>query len=334
MREQTDVNSVSYVRPWMAIVQAYLAVWAFGSVSVEASAPRQISPLPKEVRDAGFSTETFSTTSFSNANVSLNQEPRAKSRWFFWSFFGWRQPRNGIEIKADGTINVTSSITTAALAKNPAGFVGTAFGGGGYFEAELAFDPANIDLSKGWPAWWALTLDSILEKPNSYWKGQSKDYRNTAEVDFFEYLEKQTPPMRNKYGAGLHHWYGRRGQCGGPNLCGFRPPRSVTVRFAPPSVDWSKFHRLGALWIPATDSRRGSLTFYLDRHKTGETIYWTKFSNQPPPPSPKTPWAFGILDQQHLVLVLGSGTNEPMRVRSVRVWQRDRSQNLVSTTSR
>lgn len=69
MREQTDVNSVSYVRPWMAIVQAYLAVWAFGSVSVEASAPRQISPLPKEVRDAGFSTETFSTTSFSKSPI-------------------------------------------------------------------------------------------------------------------------------------------------------------------------------------------------------------------------------------------------------------------------
>jgi hypothetical protein len=54
---------------------------------------------------------------------------------------------------------------------------------------------------------------------------------------------------------------------------------------------------------------------------------WTKFDNQPPPPT-NQPWAFGRLDQEHLVLILGTGPNEPMTIRSVNVWQASDSNNL------
>jgi len=37
---------------------------------------------------------------------------------------------------------------------------------------------------------------------------------------------------------------------------------------------------------------------------------------------------FDRLDQQHLVLILGTGPNEPMSIRSVNVWQASGADNL------
>ena len=42
-----------------------------------------------------------------------------------------------------------------------------------------------------------------------------------------------------------------------------------------------------------------------------------------------TPWTFGILDQQHVVLILGTGPGEPMTIESVNVWQASAANNLV-----
>jgi hypothetical protein len=47
---------------------------------------------------------------------------------------------------------------------------------------------------------------------------------------------------------------------------------------------------------------KGSLTYYFDGVQVGAPITYTKFTNQAPKPNASTPWSFGIIDQQHLVL--------------------------------
>ena len=41
------------------------------------------------------------------------------------------------------------------------------------------------------------------------------------------------------------------------------------------------------------------------------------------------PWTFEVLDQLHMVLLLGTGVNQPLSVQSVKVWQTSAAKNLV-----
>jgi hypothetical protein len=47
---------------------------------------------------------------------------------------------------------------------------------------------------------------------------------------------------------------------------------------------------------------------------------WGSSASETPPPR-KTPWTFGVLDQQHLTFIMNTGANQPMTVKSVVVWQ-------------
>lgn len=297
-----------------------------------ALAPAAAAP-PEAALQAGYNTRTFWTSRFGPENVDLSGSDTGH-QWYRMNFF---KPRTNLpSARIDNGTLVTGGagydgmMTTATRTLKPPFFAGTAFGGGGYFEAEIAFDPEKVELKEGvWPAWWSLTLESVLRMPESFWKGQPEGYFNTVEVDFFEYdLQGSLLRTKNQYGAGIHHWYGTREMCPPKPLCDYGSPYSIGIQTAPIGTDWTKFHKFAALWIPATAERRGSVTFFLDGKVTSEPITWARFNDEAPPPTRKTPWAFGPLDRMHLVLVLNSGRSSPIAVRSVEVWQRDDSQNL------
>jgi hypothetical protein len=104
----------------------------------------------------------------------------------------------------------------------------------------------------------------------------------------------------------------------------FQPNRFIE---APQSTDLSQFHKFGLLWVPATDTTQGYLQYYFDGVATGDKITWDKYTDQPPPPG-KAAWTFGVVDQMHFVLILGTGNGQPMTIRSVDVWQSSPAQNL------
>lgn len=293
--------------------------------------PRQPLTPPPEATKQGFTILTFYTDKFSEKNTDLSSKSLSeKTKWYAWNFFHHHNS-SGIFFNKDQSISLRSqnyngSIATATRVGNR--MIGQAFGGGGYFEADISFNPKAVDLKQGWPAWWAVTWESLGNQPGAFWKRQTPGFFNTSEVDFFEYLEAFNP-MGNRFGAGMHHWYGRKGDCKGRGLCGYAPPRSITVRSAPLGIDWQQPHLIGGLWTTATHGKPGTMTFFLDRKQVGETIKWSEFEDQPPPPSKNTPWAQGIIDRQHLVLILGAGKNTPIIVRSIRVWQHDNSQNIL-----
>jgi hypothetical protein len=178
--------------------------------------------------------------------------------------------------------------------------------------------------SKGWPAFWSAALEHLVNLQTVQWNGQPKGFEHFIEPDFFEY---DIPGGGSSYGGAIHEWYGKYNQtCRG--FCNVLAP--YYLRVVPSNTDFRLFHRYGFLWVPATSAAPGYAEYYFDDQRVGQRTRWVQFKDQPPPVSAKSQqlWSFGIIDRQHLVLVLGTGIGEPMTVRSVNVWQASGAGNL------
>jgi hypothetical protein len=100
----------------------------------------------------------------------------------------------------------------------------------------------------------------------------------------------------------------------------------------PAGTDFSQPHRYGCLWVPATPTSQGYLQFFFDGVQTASpTFYWNYWNpDSPPIPVPENgSTAMSIMDQRHMALILGTGTDQPMTVHSVTVWQGASAQNII-----
>jgi hypothetical protein len=220
---------------------------------------------------------------------------------------------------------------TATSAKNAAGFVGTAFGGGAYIEATFKFDPDDTERanSKHWPAFWSLAAEASVKPGGNQWPGQVQGYQHQIEVDFFEYLLLPYGGPRNAYASSMHDWYGvYKNTCAPAGLCQVGFEFNESKRITPQGTDFTRYHSYGSLWVPATSASQGYIRFFFDGKPIGGVKKWAQYTDQPPINPKQAPWAFGIIDQQHLVLIMGTGPQEPMTVQSVNVWQASDAQNL------
>ena len=289
---------------------------------------------PPGAASVGYNLNTFSSE-FTEQTVDLTGLGRPGFNWYPWALFGHKTNTSAIVLNPDHSITLKGDTTgpggeivTAAPARGT-DFVGTAFGGGAYIEAELKFNPDDVASmgSKGWPAFWSLGLESSLLKNADQWPGQPPGYRHSVEVDILEYLYLPYGVARNVYGAGMHDWFGIPNATCQKGLCAEHLHKNDALRATPTGTDFTQYHRFGFLWVPATASAQGYARFYFDGSPIGAEQRWTQYNNQPPTPTGQ-PWAFGVLDQRHLILILGTGINEPVTVRSVQVWQASASQNI------
>jgi len=295
------------------------------------------SVAPHQAQAAGYGINTFSTPSnFSPTKVDTGLTYRPGYQWYLLNAFGAQPSFATSSFGSDGSVTVGSmahslngTLTSAAKVPLAPFFVGRAFGGGGYFEAEVSFDPDAVDVKNGWPSWWMMPVEHLAEFPSQQWPGQPAGYNHFVEVDAFEY--NRGPAQPRAYGATLHDWYGLFAKTCPRNYCRIDSSFGPSTKFVPPSTDWmNTFHRVGVLWIPATSARKGSFTFYFDGVAQGAPVSYTQFSGQAPPPSNKTPWAFGAVDAEHLALIIGTGRSAPIHVRSVNVWQSSTKDDLVN----
>jgi len=310
----------------MVIIFLLLTIGEFNSFASEP---------PPTARNAGYLLNTFSSK-FDDGSVNLSQGHQSGFSWYLWGFFGRQAQANRVVLNNDGTITLlgdntgpNGQIATIAPAKNNAKFVGSAFGGGAYIEAVLKFDPMDVISSKtkGWPAFWAMSAEHLIEG-DQQWLGQQKGYAHFIEVDFFEYDLVQKGKPLNNYGVNLHDWYGKyKTTCPDMAYCQSSLPFSKVKVRVPGETNFLAYHSYGFLWLPATPEKKGIGRFYFDGKQIGEDVEWEMFSNQQGIPDAQ-PWKFGIIDKQHLVLILGTGPNQPMTVRSVNVWQASDAQNL------
>jgi hypothetical protein len=213
--------------------------------------------------------------------------------------------------------------------------VGLAFGGGAYFEAILQFDPAKTAQGKpkAWPSFWSLSIEHAAGLSGEQWPGQQTGYVHFIEPDFFEYDVWSFAP-RSYYGGAIHDWYGIfRATCPGKAFCGVTNAGGGGTAFTnfkiqtTTATDFTKPHKFGLLWVPATPTTKGYAEYYFDGKATADRVTWDIYANQPPPPG-LAPWTFGIVDRQHLVLIISTGINQPLTVASVSVWQSSVNKNL------
>jgi len=290
---------------------------------------------PPEAAQVGYATNTFSST-FTGTTVDLKNTKNRGFKWYLWDLFVPHANPADVVLNSDGTATLLggsgeNALLVTAVAYNATNaFAGTAFGGGAYIEAEMKFDPKNGAAAAaahiwGWPAFWAMQIEGNLVGSNQ-WPGQSPDYVHSIETDFFEGMHISPQPKSPGYGGAMHDWYGVRDKtCA--NLCTVNMPFSEGFRVVPAGTDFTQFHRYGFLWVPATKTSAGYAKFYFDDQQLGPAHEWQLYTDQPPPAA-NQPWAYGVLDQRHMFLIIGTGRTQPLTVRSVNVWQRNGASNL------
>jgi hypothetical protein len=285
---------------------------------------------PPPAAAAGYNTQTFGpqiTLGTTASPTTSYPEFVNGANWVPYTFTGTSWTHIGVVQNGDGSITVNgdgeafgNGVSTAA-AGNPganAQWTGTAFGGGGYFEAVMAFTgPASF---------WANDIEtmngvSIGNGPNP-WPGEASGYGDWIETDFAEF------DSTGVYGFAIHNWYGQVGSNDNTSTTGSGSP--VTVAGA----DYTKPNKYGFLWVPATSSTQGYAEFYFNETQVGNTITWDKYDStlQPAPAQNNAGTggsnAYSVLDTLHLSLILGGSSGSTNTIYSVSVWQASAKNNL------
>ncbi|MDD5674841.1 MAG: hypothetical protein PHC61_11795, partial [Chitinivibrionales bacterium] len=288
--------------------------------------PAHAAPAPSFAAAVGYTANTYSST-FDKSQVDMTNTTNAGYKWYVSRFFGFGVTSvSGVVLNSDASVtlenNGAANTGILSAGANPdGGWVGTAFGGGGYFEAVIKFNPALIS-GDGWPSWWSMSLEHMAQLPTVQWPGQAKGpgaqyYEHYMEPDIMEYDVAGTAGGK-AYGAAIHDWSGIW-----PNFINKTQPWPAFVVTTPAATDFNQYHKFGMLWVPATASKKGSVQYYFDDQATTSGVSWTQYTNQAPTPAASMDsWTYGVLDQQHLVLILGSGSRGPMTVQSVNAWQK------------
>jgi hypothetical protein len=327
---------------WTILSAGVGVLFVFAGRSLGTSAPvpspESVQPTPPApAQHAGYLVRTYGP----NPTLVTSTSSAANTAGLFaWGFAG--QALGGsASPNSDGSISIiggnagTNAQVASATSGAAAGsFNGIAFGGGGYFEAVLKFygwqhqsENPNSQ-SGGWPAFWGMAVEHLARNGAAQVPRQTAGFENFIEMDFMEYNIENTQSNDTVYSGSLINWYGVWGQScssSGPRYCNIMNSYASKIRQLPAAVNFSDYHAYGALWIPATDSSDGSIRWYFDGVQIGQTVTWVKLTN----PSAMPPSPFAIGDLQHLAIMLGTGSQYPMTVSSVSVWQKSTANNLV-----
>jgi len=244
-------------------------------------------------------------------------------KWYTTQFFGGKTtPATCLTVKKgvltlSGQPGDNAGIETAAPATNPDGYVGTVFGGGGYFEASIAFDQSSVNTKNGWPSFWSMAIEHMAEKGKAQWPGQDSGIDRFIEVDFFEDDTSEWAGS-NTYGGAVHDTYGKWTPKDGYSMVS-NPNFVIRV---PKDTDFSKFHRYGCLIVPSKSAFGGIgyIQYFFDGLATSDIVTWVG-GKAPALPPPSGDQRFAITDDDHLNVILGCGGGQKMEVQYVHVWQ-------------
>jgi hypothetical protein len=146
-------------------------------------------------------------------------------------------------------------------------FSGVAFGGGCYAEAVMSQTGGNTNPGM---SFWLNDIESMNggsagDLTGRHWPGQSADYGNWIEVDIAEF-----DAAGDSYGCGDHNWYGTASVFGDANTGSY--PGFVSPVTPGTGIDWSKPHRYGWLWVPATGSAPAPTNILPNSSETGVAV--------------------------------------------------------------
>ena len=222
---------------------------------------------PAPAAAAGYTVQTF------GPSITLGTTPDPTTsypqftngaNWVPFAFLGTEWTNIGVVQNSDGsiTLNGAGEIygngVTTAVPPGSAGntsWQGIAFGGGGYFEATMAFNgPASF---------WANDFESMGyssagDLTERQWPGQAAGYGDWIETDFAEF------DTTNAYGFAMHNWYGTPDNPQGTSTLGSGSTVTPGGPLGPPAgTDYTQPHKYGFLWVPATATTQGYARWYL-----------------------------------------------------------------------
>ena len=277
-------------------------------------------PVPNVAALAGYNTLTFGPAVTMGAN------------WYDWNWFGSVPPAGNSIQNSDGSVTLdgTSGNTynggiSTGKHDNPNlnHWAGTAFGGGGYFEAQFSFTGASdavITSGQGWPSFWMMSVEHLSSSGLDAWPGQP-GFTHFIEFDVFEYLANALDHGR----ATVHDWYFQGAT---------RNHVFNTAVYTIEEKVFSTYNKYGFLWIPATATTQGSASWYLNGQLCRPILTWNQYNPALPPPPIAGSSAYSIADVQHVCVLFGTNNfGLPMRIQSMSVWQKDTSQNWVQAPS-
>ena len=148
-------------------------------------------------------------------------------------------------------------------------------GAAGYFEATFSFDPQSVVANphNSWPAWWAMSLEHFLNLPGQHWTGQLSNVMHFAEMDFF--IDTWNWAGRNTYGGATHDWGGTWGTNASKKGWQYNYHNNNFVIRLPKDTDFTKPHRYGYLWLPASATSQGYAHYYFDGLPTTNKVTWS-----------------------------------------------------------
>jgi hypothetical protein len=150
-----------------------------------------------------------------------------------------------------------------------------------YFEASIRFSPTGHTAGTAWPAFWSYSIEQAT--------GTVPSGDPYGELDFMEYYPTGTT---GTYITTVHQWVGNTSE----------DQNSNNVPTIPATTDFTQFHTYGCLWVP------NQIEWYFDNQLV-TTV----------PTGPGTD--FTGIEDDHVVVILGTGKNWPMDVDFVHVWQ-------------
>lgn len=311
-----------------------------GGSDAPSPGPTVVAIPPSQAAAVGYTTLTYGPTP---VIVSSSSGQTGQAALLPWSFIG-QASTGSAKANADGTLSLigaasglTPQLASAASGSAAGSVVGEAFGGGGYFEAVLSFDgwqgqSSNPNaLDGGWPSFWGMSVEHLAQTGGDVVPGQATGFEDFIEMDFMEYNVQQLQGSEFVYSGSITNWYGVYGQtctdaAGDKLYCNISNDYPSKLRQLGSSVDFSQFHAYGALWVPATATSDGYIEWYFDGQPVGDRVSWSELTTPIAiPPSP----AYAIADQEHLAVILGTGSQYPMTVKSVSVWQKSGADNLI-----
>jgi hypothetical protein len=230
---------------------------------------------------------------------------------------------------------------------------GHTFGGGAYFEARIGFDETlmpgydpTTNPHHSWPGFWSNDISAIVNNGAEFPYPGQPTYMNAVEDDFFEWPFNGTteiPP--NLSTSSLHNWVGiyehatcAEGSVSAAGRCDFnnhgQGSNFDNYQFSIPFHNWTAFHIIGQLWVPATFGNgandcvnveppwnsmpTGFVQNYVDGIPYTRT-FWCGTIDASPTPNGYS--IFSALDLDHLFLNLQGSVNAPVMFDWVHVWQ-------------
>lgn len=304
----------------------------------QAGAPSACPSAPMPAQVAGYCTETFAADSFSTSNVDMSLTYGSGFQLYGYNWIGTTPTMAHVTINGDNSLTVgiggdTFSATVASAGRIAGApyFKGVAFGGGGYFEACFAYDPTTIPqpIVDGDPSFWLFSLEHSQNVATGLnqdqWTGQVSGYLHWFEND----IEEAKFGSSSQYSAGPLDW-----RYDTSTIFSQATAQAYT-RTAAGGTNFNRYpnpHCYEVLWQPATVSKRGSLTYYMDGVQIGPSTSWSQYvaGSDAPPVSALTPWLNGIGDDEHQILQIGTGSSTTLKLTAIHVWQLSAANNVTN----